>query len=289
VNGVGYGTIQNILQGHLESILLLAFLCLAKLLATSISLGAGASGGVFAPSLFIGSTLGGAFGAFMLIVWPEHGATVAEYAMVGMAAVVGGATGASMTAITMVFEMTRDYNIIIPLIMAVAVAVGVRRALLSENIYTMKLVRRGRRIPKDRYSNAYLVRACHEVMDTSVTVMASDTPIEQALTYVSEGAGARFVVLRDGERIAGVVPFDARINMPTANESLETLMDIAIADYTIVRENSTLEEVIRRLNKRKTRIALVIPDQPGVPRPEDIKGVIGMPQLADAVLASQIG
>ena len=289
VNGVGYGTIQNILQGHLDTILLLGLLCVAKLLATSISLGAGASGGVFAPSLFIGSTLGGAFGAFMLIVWPEHGATVAEYALVGMAAVVGGATGASMTAITMVFEMTRDYNIIIPLIMAVAVAVGVRRTLLSENIYTMKLVRRGRRIPKDRYSNAYLVRACHEVMDRSVAVMASDTPIEQALTYVSEGGGVHFIVLKDGERIAGVVPFDSGIAMPSRHEKPTTLIDIAITDYTIGRENSTLEEVISRLFKRKTQVALIIPDQPGVPRAEDVKGVIGKPQLADAVLASQMG
>jgi len=290
VNGVGYGTIQAILQGHMTEIGLLALLCVAKVLATSISLGAGASGGVFAPSLFIGATLGGAFGALMLTIWPGHEVTVAEYAMVGMAAVVGGGTGATMTAITMVFEMTRDYNIIIPLIMAVALAVGVRRGLMSENIYTMKLVRRGRRIPKDRYSNAYLVRSAREVMDKSVSVMAADTPVEQAITFAAEGGSARFVIVREDDRIVGVVPFDSRIGMrDTQGETPVNIRDLAITDYVLVRENNILEDVMRRIRKRNATLALVIKDKPGVPRPADILGVIGKPQLADAILKTQIG
>lgn len=289
VTGVGYGTIQAILQGHLTEIGLLALLCVAKLIATSVSLGAGASGGVFAPSLFIGSTLGGAFGALMLMLWPEHSVSVAEYAMVGMAAVVGGGTGASMTAITMVFEMTRDYNIIIPLIMAVALAVGVRRGLMSENIYTMKLVRRGRRIPKDRYSNAYLVRSAQEVMEKSITVMAADTPIADVFTYAAEGASARFIIVREGDRIVGVVPFDARIEMRDTGETPKVIRDLAIPHYVLVRENSILEEVMRRIRDRNATLAIVVKDKPGVPRPADVVGIIGKPQIADTMLKTQLG
>ncbi|MEJ0097526.1 MAG: chloride channel protein [Bauldia sp.] len=100
--GVGYSTIQSILDGGNYSVVLLIALFAGKLLATTISLGAGASGGVFSPSLFIGATLGGAIGASGLALFPAAGFSVIEFAVVGMGAIVGGATGASMTAIVMI-------------------------------------------------------------------------------------------------------------------------------------------------------------------------------------------
>ena len=86
-------------------------------------------------------------------------------AIVGMAAMVGAGTGGVMTAIVMVFEMTRDYAIIVPVIVAVAVAAGVRRALIPETIYTVKLRHRGHRIPKERHANLYLVQQAQDVME----------------------------------------------------------------------------------------------------------------------------
>ena len=79
--------------------------------------------------------------------------------MVGMGAMVGGGTGAAMTAVAMIFEMTRDYDIVLPMILAVAVSLGVRRLLSRENIYTLKLVRRGHPIPKALHANMFLVRS----------------------------------------------------------------------------------------------------------------------------------
>ncbi|MCB1489390.1 MAG: chloride channel protein, partial [Bauldia sp.] len=102
---VGYATIQQILNGGIGAIGLLVALFIGKIFATSVSLGAGASGGVFSPSLFIGATLGASFGAIGLAIFPDAGFSVIEFAVVGMGAVVGGATGASMTAIVMIFEM----------------------------------------------------------------------------------------------------------------------------------------------------------------------------------------
>ena len=108
---------------------LLALLFVLKLVATTVSLGCGASGGIFSPSLYLGATLGGAFAAAVSFALPHAGLTVPSAAIVGMAAMVGAGTGGVMTAIVMIFEMTRDYVIIVPVIVAVAVAAGVRRAL----------------------------------------------------------------------------------------------------------------------------------------------------------------
>ncbi len=101
--------------------------------------------------------------------------------MVGMGAMVGGGTGAVMTAVTMIFEMTRDYDIVMPMILAVAVELGVRRVLSRENIYTMKLVRRGHAIPKALHANMFLVRRAEEVMDTDVLVVPADMSFEAFL------------------------------------------------------------------------------------------------------------
>ena len=152
VDGVGYGVIQEILRGTMTSLPLLVILFFAKLYATSVSIGSGASGGVFSPSLFVGATLGAVVGIVGNMIFPEAGITPVEFALVGMGGVVAAGTGAAMTAIIMIFEMTRDYNIIVPLVVAVAIALGFRRMIISETIYTSKLVLRGRHIPKERHS-----------------------------------------------------------------------------------------------------------------------------------------
>ncbi len=104
-----------------------------------------------------------------------HGVDIVTCAIIGMAAMVGGGTGAAMTAVTMIFEMTRDYDIIMPIIVAVALAIGVRRLLSRENIYTIKLVTRGHLIPKALHANMFLVRHAEEVMDRDVLVLPAET------------------------------------------------------------------------------------------------------------------
>ena len=130
-----------------------------------MSLGSGSSGGIFSPSLFMGATLGGAFAGLVSTIYPAVPISVPAFAMVGMGTMVGSATGAALTAVAMVFEMTRDYDIVLPMILAVAVGLGMRRLLSRENIYTMKLVRRGHPIPKALHANMFLVRIARDVMD----------------------------------------------------------------------------------------------------------------------------
>src|SRR6201992_4108008 len=160
---------------------LLALLFGLKLLATTVSLGCGASGGIFSPSLYLGATLGGAFAVAIGFVLPHAGLSVPSAAIVGMAAMVGAGTGGVMTAIVMIFEMTRDYAIIVPVIVGVAVAAGIRRALIGETIYTIKLRHRGHRIPKERHINLYLVKEAQDIMERRFIVAKAGTSIKNAM------------------------------------------------------------------------------------------------------------
>jgi CIC family chloride channel protein len=283
--GVGYATIQSILGGGTTGALLLLALFLGKLAATSISLGAGASGGVFSPSLFIGATLGGAFGALGLALFPHSGFSVIEFAVVGMGAIVGGATGASMTAIVMIFEMTRDYAVIVPLVLAVALATGVRRALIQENIYTIKLRRRGRAIPTIRHTNMYLVRQARELMSREFVVLPVETSIVEALGRLG-GRPDVHVVVSDGGRIAGIARLAAGSYIPDRH-ARETLRAVLQDDFVVAPETSIFNTIIARMSKRGRAAAIVVSQNAGViPRPEDVVGVIDAGEIASAVVAN---
>ena len=205
VDGVGYGVIQSILDNKMTSVGLLALLFVLKMLATTISLGCGASGGIFSPSLYLGATLGGAFALAVGTILPHAGLTVPSAAIVGMAAMVGAGTGGVMTAIVMVFEMTRDYAIIVPVIVAVAVAAGVRRALIGETIYTIKLRHRGHRIPKERHINLYLVKQAQDIMERRFILAKAGTSLRKRSARKSTDDLRAIIVERDG-RIVGLIP-----------------------------------------------------------------------------------
>jgi CIC family chloride channel protein len=114
VFGVGYGSINKSLMNAMPGLLLLS-LIFVKIIATSVTLGSGGSGGIFAPSLFVGAMTGGFFGWMVNMAFPGITASPAAYALVGMGAVVAGATHAPITAILIIFEMTGDYKIILPM------------------------------------------------------------------------------------------------------------------------------------------------------------------------------
>jgi CIC family chloride channel protein len=142
VFGVGYNHVDAMLASHVPGrhSLVLAIL---KPIATSLTLGAGGSGGVFAPSLYTGAMLGNAFGSLAHGLFPSWTASSAAYGLVGMAAVFAAAAEAPITAITIVFEMSNDYTIILPLMVCTVIATIIGRRLLGSTIYEMKLVRRG--------------------------------------------------------------------------------------------------------------------------------------------------
>ena len=286
VDGVGYATIQDVLLGGLRAAPLLAILFFSKLLATTVSLGSGSSGGIFSPSLFMGATLGGAFGALVHVIYPSPDINVAAFAIVGMAAMVGGGTGAAMTAVTMIFEMTRDYDMVMPLIIAVAVSIGIRRLLSHENIYTIKLVARGHFIPKALHANMFLVRRAGEVMDKDILVLPADMKFDEFLRLPDHGGRMRHVVITQGQAIEGVLRVNTalRHGLEGAYTGL-TLGEVAITNFTVAHQEDVMFNVIGEMSRRNAAMVIVSRTL-GLPRASDVAGLITKEHVADSVSES---
>ncbi|RMG93554.1 MAG: CBS domain-containing protein [Chloroflexi bacterium] len=174
--GVGYEVVEAVLNGANYTVGLLAALVLAKLVLTAVSIGGGFQGGVFAPSLFLGAMLGGAYGMIMANLFPSMHIIPATFAMVGMAAVLVGAVHAPLTAIILLFEMTNDYRIILPLMLSVAVSFLLAQWLQRDSVYTLSLARKGLRIEHGHDVDVLEAITVGEVMATDVaTLSESDT------------------------------------------------------------------------------------------------------------------
>ncbi len=286
VEGVGYSTIQAILSGNLGVPAFLVLLFAAKLFATSTSLGSGASGGVFSPSLFMGATIGGAFGSLVTAIHPIEGFGVTTCAVIGMAAMVGGGTGAAMTAVTMIFEMTRDYDLVVPSIIAVALAIGIRRLLSPENIYTIKLVGRGHMVPKAMHANMFLVRRAGEVMERDVVVVPADADFDGFLRQHGAVGGMKHVVVTRGNHIAGVVRVNTglRRGLEAAYTGV-TMNDVAQRNFTLAREDDIVFDIVQRMARHDASMA-VVGKTTGRWRPPDIVGVISKEHIANSVAES---
>jgi CIC family chloride channel protein len=234
VEGVGYATVQDVLLGSLNTAPLLGLLFACKLTATSVSLGSGSSGGIFSPSLFMGATLGAAFGALAQTTLPWLNLSIPAFAIVGMAAMIGGGTGAAMTAVTMIFEMTRDYDIVMPMIMAVAISIGVRRILSPENIYTIKLVGRRHFIPKALHANMFLIHQARDVMDRDILLLPTDTSFDGFLHQPKHEGRIRHIVVVGSDKIVGVLRVNTGIRRGLEGTYTGvTLNDVASRDFTI--------------------------------------------------------
>ena len=286
VEGVGYATIQAILTGGLELPALLLILFVAKLFATSTSLGSGASGGIFSPSLFMGATIGGAFGAAITAIHPAEGVTATTGAIIGMAAMVGGGTGAAMTAVTMIFEMTRDYDLVMPSIVAVALAIGFRRLLSQENIYTIKLVGRGHFVPKALHANMFLVRRAADVMERDVTQLSAAADFDSFLRQQKKPSGFKHVLVTRDNHIVGVVRVNTglRRGVEEAYKGV-SFGDIAQRNFTIARESDIVFDVVQRMARHDATMAVVVKGR-GRGRPSEVVGIISKEHIADSVAES---
>jgi CIC family chloride channel protein len=280
VDGVGYATVQAVLAGAMSSFWLLGLLGVCKALATSLSLGSGSSGGIFSPSLFMGATLGGGFAALLNAVGFPVPLSVPAFAMVGMGAMVGGGTGAVMTAVTMIFEMTLDYSIVMPMIVAVAMSIGARRMLSRETIYTLKLVRRGQAIPKARHANMFLVRSAGAVMDPDIEVLPAEASFDDYLRQPEHAGRLRHVVVTANGSVYGVIRVNTglRRGLEAAHTGV-SLGDVASRNFILVPENETAFDVIRRMWRRNAIMAVVL-------RGGEVAGVITKEHVADSVADS---
>jgi CIC family chloride channel protein len=207
VNGGGYDTLSAALAGKLAVEVMLA-LCLMKIAATVFSYGSGGAGGLFAPSLFIGGMLGGAFGLLDATLL-GHGAenSVGAFALVGMGAVFAGSIRAPITSVLIIFEMTGGYGLILPLMIANMTAYGLARRFRPTPIYEALLVQDGVHLPHPHgaVKHALEVLRVAEAMTRDAFTLRSDMTVEESLKHVGGRDYSTYPVLADGGRYAGLV------------------------------------------------------------------------------------
>jgi CIC family chloride channel protein len=258
--GVGYEAINEALNGTLVW-QFMALLVVIKLLAVSITIGSGGSGGVFAPSLFIGAMLGGAVGTVVHNIWPVSVAGAGAYALVGMGAVVAAGTHAPITAILIIFELTGDYKIILPLMISCIIATLLATRLQHASIYTLKLLRRGVDIQRGRAINVLQHVPVGDAMRTDfVTVRAEDSLLSLISTFIGH-PGSTLFVTDDAGTLQGIVTAE-RIRPimrdPGALEGLVIAEDIMVpGEYPQVTPQDSLAAVMKLLGGYRGEIPVL--------------------------------
>ncbi len=249
--GVGYDTISDALFGNLTMQVMLALLIL-KIVATITTLGSGGSGGVFAPSLFLGAMLGGAFGQIVHQFFPAITAPSGAYALVGMAAVFSGAAHAPVTAILILFEMTGDYRIILPLMLTTVVATLIARMLSSESIYTLKLSRRGIHLQQGQDIDVMQGVTVGEAMTTKVDVVPTDMSLEELADEFAHTHHHGFPVVDSNNNLVGIVSIqDLERAMAAGQTDGQTVVDIATTEGLLVAyPHEPMWMALRRLGTR---------------------------------------
>jgi len=251
IYGVGYNTMNLALLGHLPWMMMLA-LIFVKMLATSVSLGSGGSGGIFAPSLFLGTMTGGFFGSVIHMWMPQYSATSGAYSLVGMGAVVAGATHAPITAILIIFELTNDYKIILPLMISTIIATLLTTKLKKESIYTLKLIRRGINLFRGREINLLRSLRVAEVVSENPVVIPPDLSFKAILELVVNSPSIQFYVVDRNNNLVGAISLKEVRRVLLDQDYLADLLialDLANPDVPRVKLEDDLDTVMKLFGK----------------------------------------
>ncbi|HEX8003154.1 MAG TPA: chloride channel protein [Mycobacteriales bacterium] len=254
--GVGYDAIGDVLDSRL-AVGTVAALALAKLVAWWLALGSGTSGGTLAPVLLISASFGTVAGSFLNGALPGPDVALGAYAVVAMAATFGAATQATFTAIVFVFELTRDYDVILPLMLASVVADLVYSAVNEDSLMTEKLRRRGLRVGRHYGVDPFTSARVADVMTPEVETFEADATVGEARRRFAAGHGAYPIV--DGDRLVGIV---ARGDLLRVEEDDGArLCDHAPRQVVTVRPDDPAQAVLRvMLDEQVEHVPVTAPD-----------------------------
>ncbi len=282
--GIGYETIVNALSGKV--LWYIAFgLIFMKVFATSITLGSGNSGGIFSPSLFMGVMTGSFFGFIVHYFFPDITATPGAYALVAMGGLVAGTTRAPLTAMIIVFEMTKDYNIILPLMITCIISLALSSLLSRESIYTLKLLLRNIHLKEGTDTNILKTIQVKDVYDEKFDYVNVSDNFNLIVNKIIRGKGSEFPVLDNNGNIHGIISInDVKIHF-FERENLKNLLiatDICNLYYETI---SLYDDCDSALDKMRQF------DFEGMPvvESEDSKKIIGMIWAKDIQDAYQRG
>jgi chloride channel protein, CIC family len=243
--GVGYPVLSHAIAGQYILGMLVVLLA-GKIVATSLTIGIGGSGGVFAPSLFMGAMLGTAVGDIGHMVAPGMVTSAGPYGLIGMGAVFAGAARAPITAVMIIFELTGDYTVILPLMASIVLAVAVSSRLSGEStIYTTKLRRRGITLRRARVVSVMGSLHVSQAMRPAPLATGSSTPARELRARLAGGNGV-VVVVGDDREYVGVLP--ARRLTETSDDDIDRATAGDLAEYfPLLEPENTLDDAIHLL------------------------------------------
>jgi CIC family chloride channel protein len=281
VFGVGYTSINLALAGKLALDAALLIL-LVKFMATAICLGS-MSGGIVGPSLFLGAMLGTGFALSINLVFPGWHLIPVDYALVGMAALVGGTTLGPITAILIIFDLTRDYRTIIPLIISCVASLLTVKYLYGYSIYETKLLRRGVHLVRGRDVNILRALRVKDCMSKKIEILYDDTPLAEILGKAEKSPYTNFIVLDSREELSGVLTLaDVRkdLRFPKELSAATTAEKLKTREVVTVTPDDDLETALNLLEDRHFPfLPVVLPHEP--------KKVVGLLKLEDLLTAYQ--
>jgi CIC family chloride channel protein len=277
VFGVGYEGINAAL--HVEMFWgTMFFLIFLKIVASSLTLGSGGSGGIFAPSLFIGAMLGGLFGNLVHTLFPQVAASPGAYALVGMSALVAGTTHATLTAMLIIFEMTGDYRIILPLMLASVLSTLLANRLKTESIYTLKLVRKGISLKGGRDVTILTSTFVREVMSRSWETISHSMPLGQLLRLVEESRFSFYPVVNGTGDLEGVLSLQDVKSLITKRglEDLVIVKDVMPGYIQTLTEDETLASALQKFGLQDVEALPVV-------YKENPKKIVGILKRSDII------
>jgi chloride channel protein, CIC family len=256
--GVGYPPLEHAIRGEYIVWLLLALLA-GKVIATSLTIAIGGSGGVFAPSLFMGAMLGSAYGIAVHHLFPGFTGPAGAYGIVGMGAVFAGAARAPITAVIIIFELTGDYRIILPLMFAIALAAGVSKLFCRETIYTLKLRRRGIDIMRGRGANLMQLVHVSEAMQPLPHALDSRTSLNEVVARLGDAPTDGLPVIDENGGYRGTVT-SQQVEQAMRENALDATAGDLAQDLPALRSRQTLEDALGALLRARSGLPVVAGD-----------------------------
>lgn len=249
--GVGYQVIDLSLLGEMP-FYLLASLVVLKIIATSLSLGSGSSGGVFAPSLFIGAATGGAFGTIAHAIFPTISSTSGAYALVGMGALVAGTTYAPITAIMIIFEMTSDYQIILPLMLTCITSTIFASYLSKESIYTMKLARQGINLQAGKEVNILKSIMVKDAMAKGAQTISESMTVRQFNDFLTSSKHSNFPIVNAKGELSGIISFQdfKSVMFEPGLEDLIVIKELATEKVITITNEENLDDAFKKIGSK---------------------------------------
>ncbi|MGO8986534.1 MAG: chloride channel protein [Terriglobales bacterium] len=259
VLGVGYGYVGEALNGRM-AFQLMALLVVLKLLAVTTAYATGNAGGIFGPSLFIGAMLGGTVGTVAHHFFPLYTATPGAYALVGMGAVFAGVVRTPMTSVLMIFEMTQDYAVIVPLMIANLVSLFVASRLQREPIYEGLAIQDGIHLPSAEGRSRHGRRQVVKVMHGAGESLPAEMTVNEALGRVRSSA-LRTWLVTDKRGVIGVINLSkleqaAAENAENADKQVGDLVDPIIFPH--VHPDQALDLALERMGANQLEILPVV-------------------------------